>query len=162
MECAKRKCAQLGASPLAYRSIHKPPKRSKYWSYFARTTCSVDATLTSARRVSRFPDYDPAPRRATPIAPASRDGHSIPKIPATCGGDSHAVIRQQPLSRRELQGRRLHGLQRRACAAEPMSAQHEPCASGQRRGKRLRELRLDSPRAVCLGLPLQRNPHPDA
>ena len=36
---------------------------SKYWSYFARTTCSVDATLTSARRVSRFPNYDPAPRQ---------------------------------------------------------------------------------------------------
>ena len=69
----KRKCAQLDASPLTCRSIRKPQKRSKYWSYFARTTCSFDATLTNARRVSRFPDYDPAPRRATPIAPASRD-----------------------------------------------------------------------------------------
>ena len=37
--------------------------------------------MTNARRVSRFPNYDPAPHRATPAALASRDVRIIPKSP---------------------------------------------------------------------------------
>ena len=40
----RRKCAQRGASPLTGRS------QSKYWSYFLRTACSVDATLLLCSR----------------------------------------------------------------------------------------------------------------
>ena len=55
-EYTKRKCAQLGTSSLTCRSPNE------MLQYFCGTTCSVDATLRSARRVSRFPDYDPASR----------------------------------------------------------------------------------------------------
>ena len=42
IEYTKRKCAQLGASSLTCCSIQK------FWSYFARTACSVDATFFNA------------------------------------------------------------------------------------------------------------------
>ena len=55
--CMKRQCAQLSAPSLTCRP------QLEMLQYFARTTCSVDATLTSARwNQIRFPDYNPASR----------------------------------------------------------------------------------------------------
>ena len=45
---ARIECTEKTMRP-AGRIITYMPFYSKYWSYFTRTTCSVDATLTSAR-----------------------------------------------------------------------------------------------------------------
>ena len=42
-EYMKRKCAHMGASPLTHTV-----RTMKNWSYFRRTVCSVDATLSNA------------------------------------------------------------------------------------------------------------------
>jgi hypothetical protein len=46
-------------------STYMPSVIEMFWSYFGRTTCSVDATLIKRPEgFPRFPDYDPAPRSA--------------------------------------------------------------------------------------------------
>ena len=108
-EYMKRKCAQLGTSLLTCRSVIR-----KLWKYFGRTTCSVDATLTSARWVSRFPNYDPAPRMRLAGCEYYSENAALKSSAAICAEAAgvfrrHETARQSPrrtMVRAKRRGRR--------------------------------------------------------